>query len=148
MATRKTKTKKESNRKSHPKKTGLSVVTLSLKLEAALRKDGNEWVAWCIPLDIFSQGSSKSEAFTSLEEAVHLWFESCIERNVVDKALADSGFYKLGPGEAVPRGASLIKMKREPEKANAHSFSAHDYIEVSIPAYIAAQHSLNLRATH
>lgn len=124
-----------------------SVVALSIKLEAATRQEGNVWLAWCLPLDVMTQAETKQRALKSLKEAVGLWFESCIARNVLDQALLEAGFYKTKAGEVLPKDASVVKV-REPRPLPASAFPAkRDYIEVSVPAYIAAQcNSERLRA--
>jgi predicted RNase H-like HicB family nuclease len=129
-----------------------SVVSYKVKLEFKVRVDGRDWLAWCPPLDIVSQGRSKKQAIKSLQEAVELWFESCIERNVLHEALLEAGFYKAKPSDApIPAGASVVgvvtqqqQSKALKEHANTSSFidarkGRSSYIEVSIPAYIAAQ---------
>ena len=63
------------------------------------------WLAWCAPLDIMTQTETERQALESLQEAVELWFESCISRNVLDEALVEAGFNRLQPGDAVPRSA-------------------------------------------
>jgi len=116
-----------------------SVVALSIKLEVATRQEGKAWLAWCLPLDVMTQADTKQHALSSLKQAVELWFESCIARNVLDQALLEAGFKKTKHGEAPPKNASIIKV-HEPKQSVAHAFPAkRDYIEVSIPAYIAAQ---------
>lgn len=50
-------------------------------------RDGQEWLAWCPAIDVITQARTKKQALESLREAVELWFESCIERNVLAKAL-------------------------------------------------------------
>jgi len=108
-----------------------SKVTLAIHLEIGVRRDGDEYVAWCIPLDVSSQGRSKAEAVTSLKEAVELWFESCLQRGVLDKALREVGFTQ-GRSPAAPTNGV---------RPDAHSAEfTPDYIEVSVPAYIAARH--------
>jgi len=112
-----------------------SIVTLAIKLEAATRQEGDLWLAWCLPLDVWTQAETKQAALKSLKEAVGLWFESCIARNVLDEALIESGFKKLKAGESAPDNASSVKV-HEPIRRHARK---RDYIEGSIPAYIAAQ---------
>jgi predicted RNase H-like HicB family nuclease len=107
-----------------------SVITLTLRLEIATRRDGDQWLAWCRPLDVLSQGKSKKEAMASLKEAIELWFESCIQRGVLDDALREVGFTRGKPGEKLAGGAT-------PDIASNSGFTP-DYIEVSVPAYIAA----------
>lgn len=117
-----------------------STVTLSIKLEVVTRQEGNAWLAWCIPLDVMAQAATKQAAIESLKEAVQLWFESCIARNVLDEALLEAGFRKTKAGEQPPKSANMVKVHKP---LPAHAFSArHEHIEVSIPAYIAAQCNL------
>ena len=116
-----------------------SVITLSLKLEAATKKDGDQWLAHCLPLDIFSQGDTKQKAIASLREAVELWFESCLDRDVLSEALAESGFLKVKSGEAAPDGASVVEIaKSRHGQSLRRKPAAREYIEVRIPAYAAA----------
>lgn len=89
------------------------------------------------------------QARESLREAVELWFESCIERNALGKALEELGFSELPFGEPPPDGAETVAVVREadaqPASRAAMSFSigsgkGFDYcIEGTIPAYIAAR---------
>lgn len=99
-------------------------MTLNIKLEVATRQDGDVWAASCLPLDVVTQADSKEQALSSLKEAVELWFESCIERNVLDQALREAGF-------------QAMDAQRKPSRARGSS-ARGDYIEVSIPAYTTA----------
>lgn len=115
-----------------------SVVNLSVRLEAAFRQEGDSWLAWCLPLDVMTQADTKDAAFDSLKEAVELWFESCIERGVLDEALSEVGFQPIKPGESIPEDASLVELDR-PSRAIKDNFTASEDFEVVIPAYIAAK---------
>ena len=74
-----------------------SVVSYKVRLEAVLRLDGRQWLAWCPSIDVMSQAETKKKALASLQEAVDLWFESCIERDVLDEALTEAGFLQAKP---------------------------------------------------
>jgi predicted RNase H-like HicB family nuclease len=115
-----------------------SIVNLSVRLEAAFRQEGGCWLAWCLPLDVMTQAETKEEAFQSLKEAVGLWFESCIERGVLDEALSEVGFQPIKPGESLPEDASVVKVAK-PSRAVKDNFTASEDFEVVIPAYIAAK---------
>jgi predicted RNase H-like HicB family nuclease len=117
---------------------GMSVANLSVRLEAAFRKKGGSWLAWCVPLDVMTQAETKEAAFESLKEAVGLWFESCVERRVLDEALAEVGFRPIRPGECVPANASIVEVNK-PSRAIRDNFTASEDFEVLIPAYIAAK---------
>lgn len=115
-----------------------SVVNLSVRLEAAFRQEGDCWLAWCLPLDVMTQAETKEAAFESLKEAVGLWFESCIERGVLDEALSEVGFQPIRPGEPVAENASIVSVNG-PSRAVKDNFTASEDFEVVIPAYIAAK---------
>jgi predicted RNase H-like HicB family nuclease len=121
-----------------------SAVIYNLKLETTAWKDGSAWLAWCLPLDVMTQASTKRAALKSLKEAVHLWIESCLDRGVLDEALREAGFRRA---EAGPRIGHRADSPR-PARGNAHpsAFSPPEFIEVSVPAYTAA-HRLEPRAS-
>jgi len=75
-----------------------------------------------------------------------LWFESCIDRDVLSSALAESGFIKIRPDDPVPGGASVVEMV-EALLPSSRKARVPDYIEVEVPAYMAA-HLSGIRATH
>jgi predicted RNase H-like HicB family nuclease len=131
-----------------------SLVALSVKLEARTRQDGKVWLAWCPALDVMTQAGSEQGALVSLREAVELWFESCLARNVLDKALTEAGFYRMHPGDAVPSSGSFVAVESKHTRTLPGSvgaaFTGKREIEVSIPVYVAAQRdsSSNPRASH
>ena len=57
-------------------------------------KDGIGW-SGAQASTSWTQARTKKKAFESLTEAVQLWFESCIERSVLDIALRETGFEKV-----------------------------------------------------
>lgn len=107
-------------------------VDLKVRLEVTLAQDGDRWVAGCEPLDLYSQGSTSQGAVQSLREAISGWFESCLERRVLAKALEEVGF--------------RLAQDSEPLSANGRRLSDSksgdmevEEVEISIPAYIAAE---------
>ena len=120
-----------------------SVVSYRVRLESKVRKEGSDWLTWCLPLDVMTQASTRKKALKALEEAVQLWFESCIERGVLNDALHEAGFRMVKAGEQTPQGASLVQVAGDRVPAPDNAFlrpGRPEYIEVSIPAFIAAQH--------
>ncbi|MEP7354316.1 MAG: type II toxin-antitoxin system HicB family antitoxin [Acidobacteriota bacterium] len=69
-----------------------SAVDLNVRLEAVVKQEGGAWLASCPSLDVVTQDESKQAALEALKEAVQLWFESSIERGVLDQALIEAGF--------------------------------------------------------
>jgi hypothetical protein len=92
-----------------------------------------------------TQAENEQSALASLREAVELWFESCIARNVLDQALTEAGFYRRRPGDDVLSDPSFVRAAGERSHTagvgagTADAFTRERDIEVSIPAYIAAQ---------
>jgi len=129
-----------------------SILGYSVHLEAWFRRAGRDWLAWCPAIDVMAQERTKKRALESLREAVEGWFESCIDRGVLAKALMEAGFANVPKGEAAG-DVNVVKVikkpKRQPEPRRAAkpqelSFSlSHkkgaDFIEGTIPAYIAAR---------
>ena len=68
-------------------------IILNVNLQAFVRRDGpRRWIASCPMVGVVSQGASADDARRCLQEAVELWFESCIERGVLDQALREANF--------------------------------------------------------
>jgi len=103
-----------------------------------------------------TQAETEQRAVESLREAVELWFESCISRNGLDEALVEAGFNRLQPGGSSaigihgPRTGPARLAATGTETREEDALTRERDIEVSIPAYIAAQYdwSRNRRASH
>ena len=64
-----------------------------------------------------------------------------MERDVLTEALAEAGFTKAKPEEEVPADASVVELLRVRSAATQKRKSpSREYIEVKVPAYIAAAH--------
>jgi predicted RNase H-like HicB family nuclease len=118
-----------------------NVVALKIKLAAATRQDGDQWLAWCPPLDVVTQGSTEKAALIALREAIALWFESCVDRGVLDKALKEAGFKSRSRAQISEQANNTVVVKERRRQA-----SHTRQIEVMIPAYIAA-HTTGSSAT-
>jgi predicted RNase H-like HicB family nuclease len=60
-----------------------------------LKREGDWYVAHCPPLDITTQGRTKTEARRNLTEAAQLFIISCLERGTLDQALRELGFTQV-----------------------------------------------------
>lgn len=59
-------------------------------LRAFVRRDTRtRWIAACPRLDIVTQGTSGEDARRQLDDAVRAWFESCVDRGTLNKALRE-----------------------------------------------------------
>lgn len=68
-------------------------IALAVHLQGFVRRDTpRRWVATCPMVGVVSQGKTDADAKRCLQEAVELWFESCVERGVLDQALREANF--------------------------------------------------------
>ena len=66
-------------------------IRFELSVPAEVRKDGDHFVSFCPPLDVYSQGPSEEAALDNLVEALQLFVESCLARGTLDRVLKDCG---------------------------------------------------------
>ena len=69
-----------------------SRIRFELVVPAEVRDDGERFVSFCPPLDVYSQGPSEETALENLVEALQLFVESCYTRGTLDQVLKDCGF--------------------------------------------------------
>ncbi len=115
----------------------LGSVSLVVRLKCFVEEEDGLWVAGCPSLDVFSQGDSEEEARASIEEAVKLWFESCLERNTLTQAMQELGFRPIPPGHTPAESEDVIAMVESPTEILGQPFE----IAIEIPAYQAAMFS-------
>jgi predicted RNase H-like HicB family nuclease len=114
-------------------------VTLDVNLRAFVRKEKkNRWAAICPTIGVASQGSNREDAMRSLTEAVEAWFESCIERGVLDQALRETNFVARPSHEVVPGDVESVIVNRREQAAEDDIRGDFFPIQVTIPAYQAA----------
>lgn len=122
--------------------------TYSVRLKTWLRRNGKTWIAWCRAIDVMSQARTRQSALEAVREAVELWFESCIEREVLDGALREFGFVELSDGETSASGLEdiIVRSRRTPPSDAMPSGLAFtlgngdhgDSVEGLIPAHLVA----------
>lgn len=61
---------------------------MSKRLTAVIRREGDGYVALCRELDIASQGDSIEEARTNLHEALELFFECALPKEIEERLVA------------------------------------------------------------
>ena len=65
-------------------------IALDVHLRAYVRRDTpKRWIATCPLVGVVTQGASADDARQCLQDAVELWFESCVERGVLEQALRE-----------------------------------------------------------
>ena len=63
-----------------------------VRLPFSIKNKGKYFLSSCNILDIHSQGYTKDKAIKNLEEALSLFFLSCLERGTLDAVLKQCGF--------------------------------------------------------
>jgi predicted RNase H-like HicB family nuclease len=114
-------------------------VALEVRLQAFVRRDSvRRWVAICPMVGVVSQGMSDDDARRCIQEAVELWFESCVERGVLDQALREANFRpsQIRHSSSAPtsRGSSTRSAPAKQTNVLGEPFEIH----LTIPAYEAA----------
>ena len=78
-------------------------ISLDVHLPAFVRRDtSRRWIATCPMVGVVTQGKSADDARHCLQEAVELWFESCVERGVLEQALREANFGPSRRGSDIP----------------------------------------------
>jgi predicted RNase H-like HicB family nuclease len=111
----------------------VETIALEINLQAFVRRDTSErCIAACPQIDVASQGRTVREAKACLQEAVELWFESCIERGVLDRALREANFH---PSSADNPHSNKRSLRRQ---QSTNVLGAAFTIRLRIPGYEAA----------
>jgi predicted RNase H-like HicB family nuclease len=55
-------------------------------------KEGNQFVAHAMPLDVMSSGKTPEEARKALDEAVHLFLVTAADVGTLDEILRETGY--------------------------------------------------------
>jgi predicted RNase H-like HicB family nuclease len=112
-------------------------IALKVQLQAFIRPDTTRrWIAICPVVGVVSQGKSDNDARRCLQEAVELWFESCVERGVLDQALREANFLPspLQRSSTSPAAQAGRRNSRPKRTILGEPFD----IQLTIPAYEAA----------
>lgn len=80
-------------------------------------KEGSQYVAHAMPLDVMSSGAEPAEARRALGEAVHLFLETAAEMGTLEEVLEECG-YELVQGNwvspswvSVERSSALVAVR-------------------------------------
>ncbi len=114
-----------------------------IRLEGLTEKHDLQWVAECPAVQVMSQGRTQRQAMTALNDAVALWFESCIARGTLKDALAECGFSYMGAGRAtdtVENAVEAIEVRGEQRPVPVFRIlpDSPTIIEGTIPAALFA----------
>jgi predicted RNase H-like HicB family nuclease len=109
-------------------------ISLNVNLRAYVRRDTpRRWVATCPLIGVTTQAKTADDARRCLQEAVELWFESCVERGVLDHALREANFRPFQASQAEKGDERNVRRRGKPSVLG-ELFDIH----LTIPAYQAA----------
>ena len=67
------------------------MIEIKFKLPVEIHQKRKWYLASCCPLDVHSQGETEKEALKNIEEALRLFFTSCLERGTFDEVMRECG---------------------------------------------------------
>jgi predicted RNase H-like HicB family nuclease len=65
---------------------------INIEYTVQIWKEGNQYVAHAMPLDVISSGKTPEEARKALAEAVHLFLVTAAEMGTIEEILEEAGY--------------------------------------------------------
>ena len=65
---------------------------MNVEYSVQIWKEGKQFVAHAMPLDVMSSGQTPDEARSALEEAVHLFLDTAADMGTLEEVLAEAGY--------------------------------------------------------
>jgi predicted RNase H-like HicB family nuclease len=81
--------------------------TLNIEYSAQIWKNGNQYIAHAMPLDVISAGPTPEEARKALDEAVHLFLVNAADMGTLEEILQESGYEFRQGGWASPSWVAI-----------------------------------------
>jgi len=66
--------------------------TKDIEYTVQIWKEGNQYVAHAMPLDVMSSGRTPEEARKALDEAVHLFLITAMDKGTLEEVLHEVGY--------------------------------------------------------
>jgi predicted RNase H-like HicB family nuclease len=66
--------------------------TEDIEYTVQIWKEGNQFIAHAMPLDVMSSGRTPEEARKALDEAVHLFLVTAMDRGTLEEVLQEVGY--------------------------------------------------------
>jgi predicted RNase H-like HicB family nuclease len=70
--------------------------TQDIEYTVQIWKEGNQFIAHAMPLDVMSSGKTPEDARRALDEAVHLFLITAVDMGTLEEVLQDAG--QIPPG--------------------------------------------------
>jgi len=80
---------------------------LAIEYTTQIWREGDQFIAHTMPLDVASSGGSPKEARQALDEAVHLFLRTAAGQGTLDQVLEDSGYVHTGQSWQSPSWLSM-----------------------------------------
>ena len=80
---------------------------MDIEYNAQIWKEGNQYIAHAMPLDVMSAGPSPEEARKALDEAVHLFLITAADMGTLEDVLQESGYELRQEGWASPSWVAI-----------------------------------------
>jgi predicted RNase H-like HicB family nuclease len=78
---------------------------INIEYNAQIWREGNQYIAHAMPLDVMSAGPSAEEARRALDEAVHLFLVTAADRGTLEGILRESVYESTkSPSRSSGRG--------------------------------------------
>ncbi len=65
---------------------------MNIEYTVQIWKEGNQFIAHAMPLDVMSSGFTPEDAKKALEEAVHLFLDTAAEKGTLNLVLEEVGY--------------------------------------------------------
>jgi len=65
---------------------------MNIEYTIQIWKEGNQFIAHAMPLDVMSSGFTPEKAKEALNEAVHLFLETAADMGTLDEILQEAGY--------------------------------------------------------
>jgi predicted RNase H-like HicB family nuclease len=75
---------------------------MSVDYTVSIWKEGNQFIAHAMPLDVASAGATPDAARAALDEAVRLFLATSIEMGTIDQVLDEAGYERTDNGWQSP----------------------------------------------
>ena len=67
-------------------------ISIMANLEGRLFMEDGKWISYCSSLELATCGDTKEEAIKNTEEAIRLFFDACVKKGTLEKALKELGW--------------------------------------------------------
>ena len=83
---------------------------MSVDYTVSIWKEGEQFVAHAMPLDVASSGDSPEAARAAVDDAVHAFIDSCSNAGTLEQVLEEAGYTRDADGKW--RSPSWVSLER------------------------------------